>query len=83
MSSTVRVPWNRDSDNGTYWREVCTWAIKYFGAPGDRFQICTNVNFMDFAFESNKDALLMAVRWGGQIIPDEQLTIDYVGSMMQ
>ena len=82
MSSTVRIPWNRKFDNEQMWNEVCAWAIEYFGLPGDRFQTHANVNYMDFVFKSNKDALVMALRWNAEIIPEEQLTVEYIGSLL-
>lgn len=82
MSSTVRIAWKREFDNKQMWNEVCAWAIEYFGLPGDRFHTIANVNYMDFVFESNKDALLMALRWNAQIVPDDQLTLDFVGSKL-
>jgi hypothetical protein len=61
------------------WNEVCGWAIEYFGLPGDRFTTCANVNYMDFIFKSNKDALLMSLRWNAQIVSDDELTVELVG----
>ena len=82
MASTVRIHWRREFDNGQMWNEVCAWAIEYFGLPGDRFETHANVNYMEFIFKSNKDALLMALKWNAQIVPDEQLTLDFVGSKL-
>lgn len=79
MSSTVRIPWSSEFDNETKWNEVCAWAIEYFGLPGDRFQTQANVNYMDFLFKSNKDALMMALRWNARIVPDDELTVEHVG----
>jgi hypothetical protein len=79
MTSTVRIPWSREFDNETKWNEVCAWAIEYFGLPGDRFQTHANVNYMDFSFKSNKDALMMALRWNARIVADEELTVEHVG----
>ena len=83
MASTVRIPWSRDHDNEYKWNEVCAWAIERFGLPGDRFQTHANVNYMDFVFVSNKDALRMALMWNGQIIDDQQLALDFVGTLIQ
>jgi hypothetical protein len=83
MSSTVRIPWSREFDNEYKWNEVCAWAIEYFGLPGDRFQTHANVNYMDFVFESNKDALIMAIHWGASIVPDDELAVELVGRFMQ
>ena len=82
MSSTVRISWTRNYDNDTYWNEICAWAIEYFGLPGDRFQTHANVNYMDFVFKSNKDALVMALRWNAEIIVEEQLTVEYIGKFL-
>jgi hypothetical protein len=82
MASTVRIHWSREFDNKQMWNEVLFWAIEYFGLPGDRFYTEANVNYMDFHFKSNKDALLMAIRWSAEIIPEEQLTLELVGSRL-
>jgi hypothetical protein len=58
------------------WNEVCAWAIERFGLPGDRFQTHANVEYMEFNFKSNKDALLMALRWNAEIVPDGQLAVE-------
>lgn len=80
MASTVRIYWSREYDNKQMWNEVCAWAIEYFGLPGDRFETSANVNYMDFNFKSNKDALIMALKWNGQIVPEDQLTLELVSS---
>jgi len=81
MSSTVRISWTREFDNNQRWNEVCAWAIEYFGLPGDRFQSHANVNYMDFVFKSNKDALLMALMWNAPIVPNDDLTVEHVGKI--
>ncbi len=83
MASTIRIYWSKDYDNETMWNEVCAWAIEMFGLPGDRFETHANVNYMDFVFKSNKDALLMCIRWGAEIVPDEQITVEHVGKYLQ
>jgi hypothetical protein len=54
-----------------------------FGLPGDRFQTHANVNYMDFVFKSNKDALMFAIEHNGSIVPDNSLTVEYVGKFLQ
>ena len=83
MSSTVRIPWSKEFDNVTKWNEVCAWAIERFGLPGDRFETHANINYMDFIFKSNKDALIMALMWNAPIVPDDELTVELVGKYMQ
>jgi hypothetical protein len=81
MSSTVRIAWSREFDDQQRWNDVCAWAIEHFGLPGDRFQSHANVNYMDFVFKSNKDALLMALMWNAPIVPDDDLTVEHVGRL--
>jgi hypothetical protein len=83
MSSTVRIPWSREHDNIYKWNEVCARAIECYGLPGDRFTTHANVDYMDFVFVSNKDALLFAIEHNGRIVPDDELTVELVGSFMQ
>jgi hypothetical protein len=82
MASTVRIPWVRQNKNEVFWNEVCAWAIEYFGLPGDRFITHANIHCMDFVFKSNKDALVMALRWNAEIVPNDQLTVEFIGSLM-
>lgn len=82
MTSTVRIDWSRDFDNEYAWNEACTWAIEHFGLPGDRFETHANVNYMEFIFKSNKDALLMALRWNARIVPNNELTIETVSKFI-
>ncbi len=82
MTTTVRIYWKREYDNHTMWNEVCAWAIEYFGLPGERFTTHANVNYMEFLFENSKDALMMSLRWNAEIVDDQQLTVDYVGSLI-
>lgn len=78
MTSTVRIPWSKDFDNEHKWNEVCAWAVERFGLPGDRFTTHPYIDYMDFVFKSNKDALMMAIMWNGQIISDNELTVEYI-----
>lgn len=83
MASTVRIPWSREHDNEYKWNEVCARAIEMFGLPGDRFTTSANVNYMDFTFKSNKDALMFALEHNGRIIPEDEITVELVGRYMQ
>ena len=82
MASTVRIPWTIKTDNPGYLNEVCAWEIEMFGLPGDRFMAHANVDYMDFVFQSNKDALLMALMWNAQIVPNDTLTVEYIGNII-
>ena len=81
MTSTVRIDWSREYDNKSMWNEVCVWAIERFGLPGNRFETNAHVNYMEFIFKSNKDALLMALQWNARIVPDDELSVEFVGNM--
>lgn len=83
MSSTVRIPWSIETEMGGYWNEVCAWAVERFGLPGDRFIAHANIAYMDFIFESNKDALVMAIMWNAKIVPGDQITVELVGNLLQ
>lgn len=72
MTATVRIHWGQGIDNQLLWNNVYTWAVEYFGPPGDRFTTLVGVFFMDFIFESEKDALLMSLRWNAPLILDDQ-----------
>lgn len=82
MSSTVRIPWDRNYDNEYKWNKVCARAIEMFGLPGDRFETHANVHYMDFVFKSNKDALIFAIEHNGQIVPNEELTVEFIGNII-
>lgn len=82
MNTTVRIYWDREYDNETMWNEVCAWAIEKFGLPGDRFETHANVHYMEFIFKSDKDALLMCLRWSAEIVQKEQLTVEHIGNLM-
>jgi hypothetical protein len=76
MSSTVRIPWDRNYDNEYKWNEVCARAVEAYGLLGDRFTTHANIHYMDFIFKSNKDALMFAIEHNGQIVPNEQLNVE-------
>ena len=87
MTSTVRIAWSRefgefDNDKIKKWNDVCAWAIDYFGLPGDRFHTHANVYHLDFIFNSNKDALLMALMWNAPIVTNNDLTVEHVGNLI-
>jgi len=82
MSSTVRIPWDRNYDNEYKWNKVCARAIEMFGLPGNRFETHANVHYMDFIFKSNKDALIFDIEHNGQIVPNEELTVEFIGNII-
>jgi hypothetical protein len=83
MASTVRIAWSCEFDNEYRWNEVCARAIEMFGLPGDRFTTSANINYMDFTFNSNKDALMFALEHNGRIVPEDELTVELIVKYMQ
>jgi hypothetical protein len=81
MTSTVRIPWIQGTQNIKQWDEVHNWAIEYFGPPGRRFHSRASVFHMDFVFKSSKDALMMSLMWNAKVVTEEDLTVEFVGSM--
>lgn len=82
MSSTVRIDWQRKFDNKQMWNDVSAWAIERFGLPGDRFTCHANVNWMEFVFNNESDALIMSLRWNAPIVTKQELAIEFMGSKL-
>jgi len=82
MTMTVRIPWSKDRDNEYKWTEVCTWAIERFGLPGEKFCTVPTIDYMDFIFKSDKDALMMSLMWNGKVVTDDELTVEHVGKYL-
>jgi hypothetical protein len=82
MTTTVRISWSREFDNDYRWNEVCARAIEMFGLPGDRFNTHVNVNYMEFIFNSEKDAMMFSIEHNGRIIQDSELAVEAVGKFM-
>jgi len=76
---TVRIKWSRDYCTEESWDRVCIWAIERFGLPGGLYTTQLNIDYMDFVFNNKNDALIMALMWNGQIVSDEELTVEFVG----
>jgi hypothetical protein len=82
MASTVRIPWIKNSQNIKQFDEVRAWAIKCFGPVGCRFHSTASVFHLDYIFESDKDALMMALMWNAPIVSNDELTVEFVGSLL-
>jgi len=78
-ASTVRIDWGPDFDTNERWDQVCIWAIETYGLPGHRFTYSPNVNYMEFHFPDQRDATVMLLRWGGRIISNNEVTLDFIG----
>jgi hypothetical protein len=83
MATRVRLYWNKiNNPKNEYiqWNEICARACEQFGLPGDRFTTCIDRNWMDFIFTSEKDAVLFMLEHGGNIISEEQTTVELIAS---
>ena len=58
----VRILW-RHNDTIPRWDDVCVWAIEQFGLPGERYTTHPVEDYMDFVFESSKDAVYFTLKW--------------------
>jgi hypothetical protein len=58
----VRIPWKKGDIID--WNETCAWAIEQFGLPGNKFTTDPTVDYMDFYFKDERDAVYFELRWG-------------------
>ena len=59
----VRISW-RTNYKYDMWNETCAWAIEQFGLPGNKFTTDPTVDYMDFYFKDERDAVHFELRWG-------------------
>ena len=83
MKLSVRIPWSREHDNEYRWSEVCARAIEMFGLPGERYTTYANIDYMDFIFYNDKDALLFSIEHNGKFISEDQLAVELVMSKFE
>lgn len=62
VGTRVRIPWKKEDIID--WNETCTWAIEKFGLPGNKFTTDPTVDYMDFYFKDESDAVHFILRWG-------------------
>jgi hypothetical protein len=82
MATTIRIDWERETTNEKYWNEVCARCIEMFGLPGGRYFTHAYVDYMEFIFNSEKDAIMFGIEHNGRIIHDNELAIEAVGKFM-
>lgn len=78
----VRIPWTWGGPNKELWTHVSARAIEQFGLPGDRYQCRAGVHSMDYFFNNDRDALMFALEHGGEIISQEQQTVECVAKFL-
>ena len=55
--NTVRINWT--TEQGTiWWNETCALVLEVFGLPGHRFTYIPQLDYMEFLFKTEKDAIL-------------------------
>lgn len=62
QATRIRIPWKK-GDTVTSWNEPCAWVIEQFGLPGDRYTTHPTINYMDFYFNDERDAIHFSLRW--------------------
>ncbi len=56
---TIRIPWNNQQEH--WWNETCADIMQVFGLPGHRYTSHPTPDYMDFYFNSQKDADLCKI----------------------
>jgi hypothetical protein len=82
MAITIRVPWQDPYNHGDAWNELLAWTVETFGLPGDRMQFHPTEAWMDFTFDSEHDALMFQLKSAGHRKQQEELTVEYVGNII-
>jgi len=72
MTTTVRINWVRETANEPYWSEVCVRAMEMFGLPGYKYTTRSHINYMEFIFGDEKDAILFSLEHNGRIVQDDR-----------
>jgi hypothetical protein len=86
MHITVRLLWNEINDPANehvMWNEILARTFEQFGLPGDRYMTNIDTDWMDWHFVSEKDATMFILEHGGDVIPESQITAEFVGSLMR
>jgi len=63
----VRLCWphrRNPAMNMQYWREVTTWLVTNFGAPGGCYTVTSTQDYMIVDFDRSEDQMFFILRWG-------------------
>lgn len=55
----ITISWAGQGND--WWNEACIEVIEVFGLPGERFRWCPTPEYMEFIFNSKKDADLCRI----------------------
>ena len=59
----VTLEWRDGRNSIEAWNEVCAWCLEQYGLPGDKFEWHPCVDYMEFDFYNQKDAIHFMLRW--------------------
>lgn len=82
MTITIRVPWTDPMNHGNAWNELLAWTVETYGLPGEKVSFHPTENWMDFAFDDEKDALMFQLKTGGIRRYREEYTAEFVGRLL-
>jgi hypothetical protein len=85
MTTTVRLYWNEINNpvnEHVMWNEILARTVEQFGLPGDRYMTNIDTDWMDWHFKSEKDSVMFMLEHGGEIVPERQITVEFIGSLL-
>jgi hypothetical protein len=85
MTTTIRLYWkeiNDPANEHVMWNEILARIFEQFGLPGDRYTTNIDKDWMDYHFVSEKDATMFILEHGGDLIPEDQITVEFVGKLL-
>ena len=82
MAITIQVPWKNPYDHGDRWNELFVWALETYGLNGDRWTYTPTVDYMNFHFPDENDALLFQLKTAGRRVSNEEIAVDFIGGLI-
>ena len=82
MAITIQVPWQNPYGHGELWNELFAWVLETYGLNGDRWRYTPTRSYMNFHFTDEQDALMFQLKTAGRRLSDQQVTVDFVGGLI-
>jgi hypothetical protein len=82
MAITIQVPWKNPYDHGELWNELFAWALETYGLNGDRWTYTPTVDYMNFHFPDEQDALMFQLKTAGRRLSNAEIAVDFVGGLI-
>jgi hypothetical protein len=82
MAITIQVAWQDPYNKDFMWNELMCWAIETFGLNGDRWTYTPTVDYMNFHFPDEKDALMFQLKTAGQRLSNDEVTVEFIGGLL-